>query len=69
MRASADGGRPHAGRPGDPRAPRGWTAATVPQELVDILDERAGRQHGRTGPVLSALAEILNAYDQLSFRS
>ena len=52
--------------PGD-RNP--WTADTVPQELLDILDERAGKRHSRTGPVVAALVEILNAYDRHSFRS
>jgi len=35
------------------------TPEEIPQELVDLLDERAGKQHSRTGTVLSTLAEIL----------
>ncbi len=36
----------------------------IPQELVDILDRRAGKVHSRTGPVLSALAEILTRFEE-----
>jgi hypothetical protein len=35
----------------------------VPQELIDILDARAGREHSRTGSVVSTLAEILNLWE------
>jgi hypothetical protein len=35
----------------------------IPQELIDILDERAGKLHSRNGPVITALAEILTAWD------
>ena len=35
-------------------------AQDFPQELLDILDTRAGKQHSRTGPVVAALVEILN---------
>jgi hypothetical protein len=41
------------------------TADEVPQELIDLLDERAGRKHSRTGSVVSTLAEILTLYDEL----
>lgn len=37
----------------------------IPQELIDILDERAGKQHSRTGSVVSALAEILTRYEEI----
>ena len=37
----------------------------IPQELIDILDERAGKKHSRTGSVVAALAEILTEYDRL----
>lgn len=37
----------------------------IPQELVDILDERAGKKHSRAGIVLLTLAEILTKYDEL----
>jgi hypothetical protein len=41
------------------------TADEVPQELVDLLDERAGKTHSRKGSVLATLAEILTRYDEL----
>jgi hypothetical protein len=41
------------------------TPAEMPQELVDLLDERAGKRHSREGRVLTALAEILTRYDEL----
>lgn len=37
----------------------------VPQALIDILDRRAGKQHSRTGSVVSCLAEILTKYDEI----
>lgn len=37
----------------------------IPQELIDILDERAGKKHSRSGVVVRALAEILTRYDEL----
>lgn len=40
-------------------------ADEVPQELIDILDRRAGKRHSRNGPVVSCLAEILTAYDEM----
>lgn len=40
-------------------------AEDIPQELIDILDKRANRNHSRTGSVVSTLAEILTQYDQL----
>lgn len=39
------------------------TPYEVPQELIDILDERAGKKHSRQGPVVCALAEILTRHD------
>lgn len=41
------------------------TPGQIPQVLVDILDERAGKVHSATGPVMSALAEILTEYGKL----
>jgi len=41
------------------------TPDEIPQELVDLLDRRAGRLHRRGGTVLSTLAEILTRYDEL----
>ena len=41
------------------------TPEEIPQELIDLLDERAGRRHSRTGTVLRALAEILTRFEQL----
>jgi hypothetical protein len=37
----------------------------IPQELVDMLDQDAGKQHGRQGPVLASLARILTRYDEM----
>lgn len=37
----------------------------IPQEIVDLLDERAGKKHSRDGIVLTTLAEILTLYDEL----
>lgn len=37
-----------------------------PQELVDLLDQRAGKVHRRDGVVLRTLAEILTRYDELN---
>jgi hypothetical protein len=37
----------------------------IPQELVDILDARAGKVHSRTGVVLTTLAEILTKYEEM----
>jgi hypothetical protein len=35
------------------------------QELVDILNKKAGKEHSRTGAVLTTLAEILTRYEQI----
>jgi hypothetical protein len=40
-------------------------ADEIPQQLIDILDARAGKVHSRQGPVVACLAEILTAYDWL----
>lgn len=40
----------------------------IPQELVDILDDRAGKIHSRSGPVVSCLAEILTKYEEIKFQ-
>jgi hypothetical protein len=40
-------------------------AEDIPQELIDILDDRAGRKHSRTGSVITCLAEILTRYDTI----
>lgn len=37
----------------------------IPQELVDMLDHDAGRQHNRQGSVLASLARILTRYDEM----
>lgn len=37
----------------------------IPQELVDILNERAGKIHKRDGYAIEALAEILTRYDEM----
>lgn len=41
------------------------TGSEVPQELIEILDKRAGRHHSRAGRVVRTLAEILTKYDEL----
>jgi len=41
------------------------TPETVPQELIDLLDERAGKEHSRTGPVVSTLCEILTLWEKM----
>lgn len=40
-------------------------SADIPQELIDILDRAAGRAHTQTGSVVTALADILTAYDRI----
>lgn len=35
----------------------------VPQELLDVLDARAGRKHDRSDPAVVTLAEILTVWD------
>jgi hypothetical protein len=42
--------------------------AEIPQELVDLLDERAGKRHSREGQVLATLAEVLTRYDEICDR-
>ena len=37
----------------------------IPQELVDILDKMAGKQHSREGKVINCLAEILTRYEHI----
>jgi hypothetical protein len=37
----------------------------IPQELIDLLDKRAGKKHSRDGVVLTTLAEILTLYNRL----
>lgn len=44
------------------------TPAEVPSELIEILNQRAGRDHSRTGSVVATLAEILTRYEQLKTR-
>lgn len=41
----------------------------IPQELIDILDRRAGKKHSATGPVVEALAEILTEYEKIRQRT
>lgn len=41
-------------------------ADEIPQELVDLLDDRAGKKHSRDGQVLTTLAEILTKYEEIS---
>lgn len=41
------------------------TPEEIPQELVDMLDADAGKQHSRAGPVLASLARILTRYEEL----
>lgn len=44
------------------------TPEEIPQELIDILDAKAGKKHSRDGYVVEALAEILTKYDELKRR-
>ena len=44
------------------------TTEQIPQELIDILDERAGKQHSRSGSVVACLAEILTVYVKIKER-
>lgn len=44
------------------------TPAEIPQELIDLLDERAGRKHTREGTVLTTLAEVLTRYEEIRGR-
>lgn len=37
----------------------------IPQELIDILDNRAGKKHSKEGTVLTTLAEILTRYEEI----
>lgn len=41
------------------------TPAEIPQELKDILDQRAGKVHSQEGRVMAALAEILTRYQEM----
>lgn len=40
-------------------------AQGIPQELVDIVDRDAGKQHSRSGSVLASLARVLTRYDEM----
>jgi hypothetical protein len=40
------------------------TPEQVPDNLIEILDRRAGKRHSRQGSVVSCLAEILTEYDR-----
>jgi hypothetical protein len=40
-------------------------ASEIPQELVDILDDAAGKKHSRSGPVLTTLAKILTRHEEM----
>lgn len=37
----------------------------IPQELLDILDQRGGKVHSRQGPVVKCLAEILTKWEEI----
>jgi hypothetical protein len=41
------------------------TPEEIPQELVDMLNRDAGKQHRRTGTALRSLAAILTRYEQI----
>lgn len=45
------------------------TPEEIPQELVDLLDERVGKKHRREGVALATLAEIITKYDELIGRA
>jgi hypothetical protein len=40
-------------------------AEEIPAELMDMLDEDAGRVHSRTGSVACSLARILTRYEEM----
>jgi hypothetical protein len=37
----------------------------IPQELIDMLDDAAGKKHSRTGSVMTALAAILTRHREM----
>lgn len=37
----------------------------IPEELLEILDQRAGKQHSRQGSVVRCLAEILTRWEEV----
>lgn len=41
------------------------TPEEIPDELVQMLDEAAGKEHSRQGPVLTTLARILTRYEEI----
>lgn len=41
------------------------TPQEIPQQLIDILDARAGKLHSREGAVVACLAEILTAWEEI----
>lgn len=41
------------------------TVDEIPQELINLLDKRAGKKHSKDGPVLRVLAEILTKYEEI----
>lgn len=45
------------------------TPEEIPQELVDLVDRRAGRAHTPDGAVLSTLAEVLTRFEELRGRT
>lgn len=45
------------------------TPDEVPQELLDLLNEDAGREHSRNGRVVASLARILTRYDEILLRA
>jgi hypothetical protein len=42
------------------------TENSIPQELVDMLDSDAGKEHSREGRVLTSLTRILTRYDEIT---
>lgn len=41
------------------------TPEEIPQDIIDILDDMAGKKHSREGKVVACLAEILTKYDEI----
>lgn len=37
----------------------------IPQEIIDLLDARAGKKHSRSGVVVVTLAEILTLWEEI----
>lgn len=50
----------------EPAAP--VTAATLPAEIVALVNRLAGREHSGAGRVLAAVAEVINLWESLRWQ-